>query len=338
MKKILFLISFILLSNVATADEILINNLNVNYLQQPYYLSSNSYSHDDIFQGIVSSSVINGEAIKLTEDMGTISSIKIILKRKIYSVLPDNNATITLRVYKSLDETSGSSKYLWDSVVLNPSSETTQSYLFSFDSDINIYNEQGEYTVKWLWIELQENYSDIDNMNPVLYGFYNHISDNKYSYSDNYQYDGGTWTTIESHYSNPWYNDIAFALYGRWHYPTTPLPTPTQTSDNPDNPPCFDCNGTIPGPDAEGNTSWNPDFNDTSIPCPECIGNESINPYDTITKDSWSEITLKGLGYCNTLGCTLDDIIALLYDLSFIGVYGSFVVVFFKLYRKKVKI
>ena len=304
----------------------------------PFYIP-NPCDHDyAVCLTYTTEGTINGEAIKIEDDVGTVTAITVYLKRSTEYTLPDNNATITLRVYKSGDATPTSSKYLWDSTILNPAQTgTIQAFTFTFDYDLEVYDVNDQKLVNWLWFELEENIDDnvtsFLQYNPVYYAYYNG-QNNKYSFSDMWEY-STSWSLSESHYTNSpsWYNDIAFALYGTHRYPTTPLPTPTETAINPDNPPCYDCNGTIPSPDENSTTGWDPTFNDTTILCPECIGNETVNPFDTISEDSYSESFLKGVGYCNTLGCTLDDIIAFLYDLSLIGCYFSFAIVLGKMWH-----
>lgn len=148
-------------------------------------------------------------------------------------------------------------------------------------------------------------------------------------------------------YSNTIYTSNIWLL-GNFIFPPTPSPTPTPPTG-------IDPNGTqimpgdctyeqlinggcnnpppIPGIGPGGFNNTPPDFTKPDSACPECPNNQTVVPDGTLEPDNSGSVFLKGLGYCTTTGCTIDDIIAFFYDITLLGIISSYGAVFYKAYR-----
>ena len=337
-KIILLLILLFLNVEVVNADNLLVNNGYVNHLNHVYYLQSdnNDYYGFILTSSGMSQQVYNGQMIYIDDSFGSITSLKLYIQRTISNnSLPSGN--LTIKVYKSVDNTQSSSKYLVDTFLVTPSSTSVQSFLLSLDYPIDIYDAGNNKLVNWLWFTVEgQNPLGLDdicqcgiqNVNEVIIGYWSQAGNDKYPYGSIWE-SGlfySTWSIRDNKFTQEnIYNDLAFQLFGTFYYPSTPEPTPIDSppSNDSESPPCYECNGTIPEISDSGD-SFTPDFNGSSLPvlCSEnetgCLP-EQTAPDSSIPSNTTAGTFLMSLGYCDSLSCGVQDIIDLLYDWSIIA-------------------
>ncbi len=113
---------------------------------------------------------------------------------------------------------------------------------------------------------------------------------------------------------------IPTSIYGQSIIPQTPIPTPTTTGTPGGTPIPAPNDSAPPAPGVGGIPSGN--FSNTSQNCPTCQGNETVTPGEGGgylpggTNGTGAAQVMKGLGYCNSMGCTIDDFIDMFYDTS----------------------
>jgi len=130
------------------------------------------------------------------------------------------------------------------------------------------------------------------------------------------------------------FRNVFIKIYGGLIFPDTPLPTPPIETEYDSNGTLFcpSCNGTM-FPNASGGSGFTPNWSEPNVPCPDCIGNETIIPNGNIPSNKGVGSVLRTIGYCSTLGCSIDDIISFLYDFSIIGFWVSFIILVYKAYK-----
>ena len=125
--------------------------------------------------------------------------------------------------------------------------------------------------------------------------------------------------------------DIQYKIYGQFIFPSTPDPTPSITSTQPVTTSTMPAD-TPPAPGGIG-IIISPDFNNGTIICPDCGGNETQEGTDEIGEDTGIGGTMKGLGYCKSGGCSSQDFIDMAYDFSNMIFILSIMFIMVKMFR-----
>jgi len=359
---ILSIIVLTILGQQTAMGSVLIDRLNANELILPFELSG-SLNDRNYPLATISNSTIHGQAIYLEDSWGGVEAIQIIVQRASPYDPNTERATLTLRVYRSTYSTISeviANKVLWETCVFSPTTLNTQTQTCTFDADITVTNPAFGYKVNnYMWVELQETYEETPGCggscgiipnNELFYGnkvsvplsnSYGTVPTDSYEPSELMQYDGASWTTIESHFTNPAYRDLSFKIFGSFHIPQTPDSTPqSNPSMTPGDTPQPAPGGTAPAPGTApgGVDTGGVGFNNGSgtgdnTPC--VGGTAACNgtlPTLVPCTDSLQCGTLTGLGYdTNNDGqITLDEIINAAYDfsvaafiLSWLGIFIS---------------
>lgn len=365
-KKILIVLLLLLLLsfNSVVSAEVLINNLD-NPIRFHDVISNYSYlpclSTDIICLHQSVGNAITGQMILIEDNFGSVSSIQIILKRDRWVNDYDNYSTFSLRVYKSTESNPNSAILtLWDTGLFDIThySSDFALYTFTFDYDMPVYSDDGSTKIlNYIWVEMQENDPDVTPVyafSETHYGIFydegeNYYPDTAFNDISLYFNQYGTWYKYETIYEDiEKFGDLAFRLLGQFKTPPTPEPTPFII--NPDS-----TEGEIPIPDGcsfedfwnnlcgdiQGfedtyvSVNWTVNFSDftniSNTSCPDCLGNETIDiPDGNLDNDKGFSQFLKLLGYCDESGCSIRDLIDLLYD----SAYVMFIISIFYIYKK----
>lgn len=138
------------------------------------------------------------------------------------------------------------------------------------------------------------------------------------------------------HYSDAFFSfDINYLdvfFYGIFLFP----PTPTPPIEPPDNPlPCPECdenNSALPDSGTDEGDFSNPDFENSTGNCPQCMGNETRSVGNTIEVTSGFCAVLVSLGYGSSDGCNVKSFTDFLYDYSIIFFVLSLILLGYKIY------
>jgi hypothetical protein len=247
---------------------------------------------------------------------------------------PHPNQDLAIRIYKTNNNNFNHSFNTVDYYHINASTlgDFGAKYTLNLDAPIYITQNTSESISIGIYTESTTGRYYIFGSNQITYYigssiYYSYIRDYQNNYVSGYELYLNDSNTILSLYHQ---------IYGGYVFPTTPNPTPAQTGNGNGSLPCLppECGGNFPN--GTGSSGFNPSFNDSNsitVPCPDCIGNESISVPNTIPSNSGVGEILKGIGYCSNLGCTIDDIIAFLYDFSIIGFWISVIIIIWKGYK-----
>lgn len=367
MNKKLLLILLLSLTFINTVNaEVLVSTLNnpITFSNPVSNISLPCYTYELICVGQDDSNAKTGQMILIEDNFNYISSIQLVLKRDYTYNYYSNYSTFLVKVYKSTNSNPNNANlYLWDTAIFDITHDTDQFllYTFNFDYNLPVYSDDGNTKIlNYLWVELQE----IDPIvtpsyafSEIHYGILFTEGENYYPEKANidislYFNQYGIWKRFDAIYADKdKYGDLAFTLLGQFKIPSTPVPTPYIIKpNNPLEPIPEDCTfedffnnlceiSELPD-DTYVPTEWDFNFSDfinnSNTSCPDCIGNESIDiPKGIIDNDKSITKFLKLFGYCNDKGCSIYDIIDMLYDMSTIMFIISVIAIYFKLKIKK---